>query len=96
MVLQGEGALQNRRYVVRRIQWPLATPTVRPHTYGEESFTALKVEVYRKRLLKLAREACISKATWYLVDQRTALHRAGRESTREEHSARREYYFIIL
>ena len=76
---------------MRSIQWPLATPTVRLQSWGEAVFTALKVEVDRKRRPKLASEVCISKATWHLADRRTALQRAGRASTMDVRKARRKF-----
>ena len=69
-VLQGEGALQNLRYVVGRTRWPLATPTVRSQTEGESAFASLKREVDRNQQPKPARAAWISKETWQLEDQR--------------------------
>ena len=90
-VLLGEGALWNRRYVVGRTQCQLSTPTVRPQIEGEMEFNSLKGEVGRKRRPKLEREAWISKATWQLVDRRTALQRAGRVRKREVRKVWRDF-----
>ena len=53
VVLQREGALQDHRYIVGRIRWPLASPLVRPQIEGEEAFTSLKGGVERKQKPKV-------------------------------------------
>ena len=64
---------------------------MRLQTDGEATFASLKVDVELKHLPKAVRSPWISKETWRLEDWRAALLRAGQESTREVHKARRDF-----
>ena len=94
-VLRGEGALKNRRYVVGRMLWPLAAPTVRMQMEGETAFECLKGEVERKQQTTAVRAEWIYKETWQLEYCRSAPQRAGRASTREVRKARRDFQHTL-
>ena len=81
-VLQGNGDLRNRRYVVSSTQWPLEALSVRPQIEGGAAF---------KKIPKSARAACISKETCQLANWKAELQRAGRASTREVRNARSDF-----
>ena len=95
MVFRGEGVLWNRRYVVRRTQWPLALLKVRPQTEGGSEFTTIKGVVERTQRPNAVKASWISQATWQLLYWRTAFQRAGRASTREVRKARRNFQRML-